>query len=225
VKGDTTYETSYTLEILNRASGIIKKGIDLLLDSRNMVFCLTRPPGHHSCEDKRAGFCHRNFAIEALDYLDSHGKKALILDIDAHHGDGTESEIVKRLYGTFISIHGFGKHIYPETGNVSIPNKVLNIPLPPSTTSDEWLHAFHTRIIPEIQCIKPDVIILSCGLDGHHKDQMMPLQLTEDTYSEFGKHLCSLNIPVLSILEGGYCIPVLGKCVENIIRHFTPFTI
>jgi acetoin utilization deacetylase AcuC-like enzyme len=58
-----------------------------------MVFLLTRPPGHHACSGKRVGFCHRNFAIDSLDAAFNAGKTALILDIDAHHGDGTEKEI------------------------------------------------------------------------------------------------------------------------------------
>ena len=218
IDGDTTYETPYTTTILDRASKIIQNGIDSI-SAHKMVFCLTRPPGHHSCENKRAGFCHKNFAIEALDYIHSLHKSALILDIDAHHGDGTEEEIKKRPYGTFISIHGFGKNIYPGTGNAS-SERILNIPLPPTTNSEEWLNAFTTSAIPKINQVAPDIIILSCGLDGHRQDNMMPLQLTSKTYETFGNILSKLNIPVLSILEGGYHIPVLGECVENIIKSF-----
>ena len=220
VDGDTTYQTEYTNEIVNNASEIIKIGInDLLNRNLNLVFCLTRPPGHHSCENRRSGFCHKNFAIEALDIFNEKGKNVLILDIDAHHGDGSEQEIVKRKYGYYISIHGFGKNVYPGTG-ASNNEYCLNLPLSSSSKDEEWFNAFSIAE-HKIKEIQPDVIVLSCGFDGYYKDLIAPLQLSEKFYEKFGEKLANLQIPILSILEGGYYVDDLGKLCEDFINQFT----
>lgn len=219
VDGDTTYQSAYTEEIVFRASQIVKESVTKLLNKNlRLMFCLTRPPGHHSCENRRTGFCHKNFAIDALDHLYKLGKNALILDIDAHHGDGSEEEILKRDYGNYISIHGYGKNIYPGTGN-STNDKCLNLPLNLNATDNEWFQAYN-EAEQKIQEVKPDIIILSCGFDGYYKDQIAPLKLSETFYGEFGRRLAALNIPVLSILEGGYYVEDLGMLCVDFIKSF-----
>ena len=221
VDGDTTYQTPFTNEIIKRASEIISIGINkLIYENKKFVFCLTRPPGHHSCENKRVGFCHKNFAIEAMDILFKLGKSTVILDIDAHHGDGSEIELLKRDYGYYISIHGFGDNIYPGTGKLMESQKILNIPLDKNADDFIWFNSFDKFVLPKILYIKPDIIILSCGFDGYYKDLIAPLQLTENFYKILGKKLSDFNIPILSILEGGYYVPDLGILCEHIIKPF-----
>ena len=217
VDGDTTYQTPYTREIVSRASTIIQLGVSHLVNKR-FVFCLTRPPGHHACENRRTGFCHKNFAIEALDGLYKQGKTAIILDIDAHHGDGSEEELLKRDYGFYISLHGYGKHVYPGTGNTNCQN-TLNLPLNSNATDKEWFEQYKYAE-EKIKSINPDVTILTCGLDGYYKDSIAPLQLSEKFYGQFGKKLASLDIPVLSILEGGYYVEDLGILCSDFIKGF-----
>lgn len=221
IDGDTTYQTPYTDIIVHRASEIIKLGIEKLLNNnKKMVFCLTRPPGHHSCQNKKVGFCHKNHAIDALDIFKEKSKKVIILDIDAHHGDGTETELLKREYGYYISIHGYGENVYPNTGKFLDSDRILNIPLDKYSTDDIWLKSFETLVLPKIYNISPDIIILSCGFDGYHKDIIAPLNLSEDFYSILSEKLCKLNIPILSILEGGYYLNDLGVLVKNLLTPF-----
>lgn len=222
IEGDTTYQTPYTDEVILRGIKIIEMSINMMIQNNiKFTFCLLRPPGHHSCEDKKAGFCHHNFSITAMDYFNKIGKKTLILDIDAHHGDGTEAEVLKRDYGYYISIHVYGENIYPFTGNHDKNNdKILNVPLPPNSDSRIWLQSYYEKIKPEIIKYNPDIIILSCGLDGHTLDSIVPLHLDESTYLEFSSDLSLFNIPVFSILEGGYHLDALGSSVESILLPF-----
>ena len=220
-EGDTTYQTPYTALIVERASQLVKTHVVNLCQgkgSREFRFILSRPPGHHACSDHRVGFCHRNFAIDALDTAYAAGKRAVILDIDAHHGDGTEAEIRLRNYGNYCSIHAFGPNIYPGTGMVS-DDVALNLHLPASSGDAEWC-AMMSLATSWIKEKSAELVILSCGFDGHAADTIVPLHLTVQSYRSCSMALYSLGIPVLAILEGGYHIPVLGECVEAILSRF-----
>jgi acetoin utilization deacetylase AcuC-like enzyme len=179
---------------------------------------LTRPPGHHACSGKRVGFCHRNFAIDALKTAFDIGKNALILDIDAHHGDGTEKEILSLGYGHYCSLHAFGPNIYPGTGFTS-SERCLNIPLAPSTGDSEWMIALDGAA-SWIKKQVPDLIILSCGFDAHAEDSLVPLKITEQSFKYCSKMLKDFGVPIVSILEGGYQLDVLGPCVSAVLSAF-----
>ena len=222
-EGDTTYQTPYTALIVERASELVKRHTLEICQGQGNVrfrFVLSRPPGHHACTDHRVGFCHRNFAIDALDTAFAAGKRAVILDIDAHHGDGTETEVKRRKYGYYCSIHAFGTNIYPGTGLES-DDVALNLPLPEKSGDAVWCSALSIAITwIKAKGKAVDLIILSCGFDGHAEDTVIPFHLTTQAYRSCSMALHSLNIPVLAILEGGYHIPVLGECVEAILSRF-----
>lgn len=223
ILGDTTYQTPYTALIVERAAQIVKNEMNQICSMRgpSMTFALTRPPGHHACSGKRVGFCHHNFAIDALDVAHKLGKTALILDIDAHHGDGTETEIKRRGYGYYCSLHAFGPTIYPGTGSGSdSTDQCLNIALASAIQDVGWISALTTIAGPWIQSKKPDVIILSCGFDAHTDDLLAPLHVTSESYKSCSQFLKELKLPVLAILEGGYHIPVLGECVSAILGAY-----
>jgi len=217
--GDTTYQTPYTALIVERAAQMVRQHmVEICKGLGRFRFILSRPPGHHACTDTRVGFCHHNFAIDALDTAFRKGKRAVILDIDAHHGDGTETEIRRRGYGNYCSIHAFGPTIYPGTGLES-DDVALNLPLPAKSGDAEWCAALAIAIT-WIKKKKVDLVILSCGFDGHTEDTVVPLHLTSQAYRSCSMALHSLALPVLAILEGGYHIPVLGECVDAILSRF-----
>lgn len=222
-QGDTTYQTPYTAVIVERAAQIVKNEMKRICSMRgaSMTFALTRPPGHHACSGRRVGFCHRNFAIDALEVAHRLGKTALILDIDAHHGNGTETEIKKRGYGYYCSLHAFGPNIYPGTGSYST-DQCLNIALAPASQDVDWTSALTAFAGPWIRSKEPDVIILSCGFDAHTDDSLVPLHVTSESYKSCSQFLKKLNVPVLAILEGGYHLPVLGSCVSAILSSYLP---
>jgi acetoin utilization deacetylase AcuC-like enzyme len=220
-EGDTTYQSPYTATIVERAATIVRREMAALLcaGGPRMSFALTRPPGHHACGGQRVGFCHRNFAIDALDVAHAAGKTALILDIDAHHGDGTETEIMKRTYGYYCSLHAFGPNIYPGTGATST-DRCLNIPLAAKCGDAEWTAALLEQAGPWIRSCSVDVIILSCGFDAHAADDLVPLHLSVESYRCCSRFVRNLGIPVLAILEGGYHVPTLGSCVLSMMEAF-----
>ena len=167
VKGDTTFETPYTTMIIERARRMILEAAQEAM-KRNFTLCLSRPPGHHSCSDKkRKGFCHANFVIDALDSFHNSGLRAVIIDIDAHHGDGTEHDVLERSYGYYTSIHGFGPNVYPGTGNSCESERILNIPLEKNANTERWLSVWREKCIPFVKSKSPDILLLSCGLDAH----------------------------------------------------------
>ena len=183
-----------------------------------MIFLLTRPPGHHACSGKRVGFCHRNFAIDALNTAFAIGKNAMILDIDAHHGDGTEKEILSLGYGFYCSLHAFGPNIYPGTGFTS-SERCLNFPLAPSTGDAEWMKTLDVAA-SWIKKQAPDLIILSCGFDAHAEDSLVPLKITEQSFKHCSGVLKNFGVPIVAILEGGYQLNVLGPCVSAVLSAF-----
>lgn len=222
VDGDTTYETPYTEMIVERAEAIIIKRVDeFIKNNERITMCLIRPPSHHSCCGLKVGFCHKNLVISALDMFHNRGKNVVILDIDAHHGDGTEKEIMKRDYGYYISIHGYGENVYPFTGAEECNDKLLNVPLDKTSSDEAWLGKMCSVILPKIKEINPDYIILSCGFDGYYKDISSPLQLTEKSYKVFAAEFEKLKISVFVVLEGGYYIPILGELTTLILTPFT----
>lgn len=222
IDGDTTYISPYTENVLKRMSHMIRKAIQQqIIIKNNFTLCLTRPPGHHACTNHIAGFCHKNFAIEALDYLTNiYNKKCLILDIDAHYGDGTVNELMKRDYGKYVSIHGYGPNVYPGTGEYLINDRICSLPLSSNATSDVWLDNFKTYALLYIMKSECEIIILSAGFDGHKDDKIAPLNLDIELYYNLGKCLKEIKIPVFGVLEGGYELSVLGKSVSALINGF-----
>ena len=221
VDGDTTYMTPFTDAIVGRAEKMVEIAAqDFLEKTGQFTFCLSRPPGHHACQGKRRGFCHKNFAITALDYFWSRGKSCVILDIDAHFGDGTVAELDKRPYGAYVSIHGFGKNVYPGTGDAVETARILSLPLPPDSGNSAWLDTFQNKALPFMRKSGADIVIVSAGFDAHKADVIAPLRLNNSAFMEIGKELRLLGKPVFVVLEGGYNLDTLGHSVSAFIQGF-----
>lgn len=229
---DTTYFTEYTKMILARVRTMIDYAYFNINSGCKCVFILSRPPGHHFSSDKGShGFCLQNNIWYATLQSFAHGfKKPLILDWDVHHGDGTEREVLNSNVSCvrLISMHVFGKDIYPETGNMTYlqhPNNknidVVNVPLRRGSTNTEYIIAFYQHVLTRIIEYSPDIILVSAGFDGHKNDPMKLMKLDERVYYEMSQQLKLRNCPVMFILEGGYCPKTLGKCVNETLRIWT----
>lgn len=183
------------------------------------AFSLMRPPGHHATRDRAMGFCYFNHvAIAALDALAATGnedaghpglspptarapvERVAIWDFDAHHGNGTEAIVGQNSRIAFASIHQFPG--YPGTGTKSFAN-VANYPLGPGTPRSHHIEVAN-RALEELMAFKPDLLLVSAGFDAYASDPLLQMMLEPEDFSTFGEWLHELDIPVATILEGGY---------------------
>jgi acetoin utilization deacetylase AcuC-like enzyme len=175
-------------------------------------FALVRPPGHHAMRVVHGsrGFCNINIEAIMIEYLRTAYKihKVAIVDTDVHHGDGTQDIYWHDPDTLFISIHQDGRTLYPGSGftnELGGPNAVgttLNIPLPPNTSEEGFLHVMNNVIKPILDDFKPDLIVNSAGQDNHFTDPLANMNFSAQGYAA----LTSILQPDIAVLEGGYSI-------------------
>ena len=213
------------------AAGSIIAAIDGVQnkDIKN-AFCSVRPPGHHSNQNKAAGFCIlNNIAIGAKYLLNKYKfKKVAIIDFDVHHGNGTQDIFYRDKNVLFISTHQYP--YYPGSGSEKENgkfNNIYNIPLPAGTNSEEYLNAFEFAL-KRLKEFKPEFVLISAGFDSHIKDPLAQFKLeTEDFYIitkrilETSKMFC--NGKVVSILEGGYDLEALRDSTKRHVDALIEF--
>lgn len=216
--GDT-YLTDGTSDVLLKTKEMIAAAV---LNRENCSFVLCRPPGHHAAATP-GGFCHENNAwFAAKGYVKQGLKNVCIFDMDAHHGDGTEACV--RGGGNeydgvrFVSMHAYGKGIYPGTGAACFERRILNLPLSKRTGPSGYLRVLRSDVIPFIG--NPDILIVSAGYDTHCLDPMKLMNLNTQTYGHIGSMLKAIGCPILFLLEGGYNSAILGECVVETLNPF-----
>lgn len=174
-------------------------------------FALMRPPGHHASQERVAGFCYfNNIAIAVR----ASGKKTLIIDIDGHHGDGTQAIFLGDPQVVFVSLHSFPN--YPGTGLRSEQN-CYNYPLPFHCGDAVYLQTLD-RALASIDLGEIEQLALSAGFDTYYKDPLASLGLTTECYERIGQRLKELGLPTFAVLEGGYCVEDLGKNIHALLR-------
>lgn len=178
--------------------------------SKGAAFSLLRPPGHHAGRNFLGGFCYfNNIAIAVR----KSGKRCAIIDIDCHHGNGTEDIFLGDKNVLYTSIHRNG-FFYPGTGIESREN-CINYPLRFPSEAD-WLR-FFDELIEKVKEFNPDFIAVSAGFDAYEGDPIGNLGLKVETYEIIGKKVGEIKKPVLCVLEGGYSEKI-GECVYNFLR-------
>lgn len=184
-------------------------------------FALIRPPGHHATINKAMGFCLFNNIAIATKWLNERGKKVLILDLDSHHGNGSQDIFYNTDKVLYTSVHQYPA--YPGTGWVNEVGEgkgkynTINIPVPPYTSDDLFVDIL-SKMIPMIkEKYKPDVVAVSAGFDGHKDDPLLQLNLTVNAYYEIGRLLSNNFRNIFACLEGGYNVEVLPHCVYSFL--------
>ena len=183
-------------------------------------FAVVRPPGHHAKPERADGFCLFNNIAIATQKLVNDGKKVFILDIDGHHGDGTQGIFYHTDRVLYCSMHQ--QFTYPWTGEVHETGAGngkgfnMNFPLPAGSGDRELLEAVD-KAIERAKKFKPDVVGVSAGFDGYKDDRLLELKYTLDGYYQCGKRLGRTFDHIFALLEGGYHLDI-AKCAEHFIR-------
>ena len=191
-------------------------GVDTVLEKNNAALILARPPGHHATKDQAMGFClFSNAAIAANYALMKPGiKRVAIVDWDVHHGNGTEDIIQDNPQIVYCSLH---QHpCYPGTGYKSERgkyNNVLNLPMAPGSTINDYQPVFEQEVIPFIKNFQPDLLIVSAGYDANHKDPLASISLQPADYGFFTQGLIKITRKIVFGLEGGYHLKALADSV------------
>lgn len=195
----------------------------LLRGESRVAYALCRPPGHHAGPDFIGGYCFLNNAAAAARKLLETGRVA-ILDIDYHHGNGTQAIFWDEPEVLFVSLHAQPQDDYPyysgyadETGGPDAPHTTVNLPLPPGTDDAPYLAAVETAIT-HIAQFAPRWLIVSAGLDTFEGDPLCAFRLSPSAYTRIGQAIRSLDLPTLLVQEGGYATDALGGLVENLLR-------
>lgn len=191
------------------------------------AFCATRPPGHHAGADFMGGYCFLNNAAVAAQSLRNQGRaKVAILDVDYHHGNGTQSIFYDRADVLFVSIHGDPCTEYPfylghadELGTGAGHGFNLNLPLPAGSSKAAWFAALATAC-EKIKQFGADALVVSLGLDTFADDPISTFALQTSDYLELGTRLKQLDLPTVFILEGGYAAKELGVNAGNVLLGF-----
>jgi acetoin utilization deacetylase AcuC-like enzyme len=193
------------------------------------AFAGIRPPGHHAEPNAAMGFClFCNIAIAARYLQRQHGLgKIAIVDFDVHHGTGTQAAFETDPSVLFISLHQDPRTCYPgtgyadEVGTGTGRGTTINIPFLPGSGEDEYLAAMNERVLPALAAFSPDFLLVSAGFDAHREDPLAQIELSEDGFGQISRllansadELCQGRL--LSLLEGGYNLRALGRCV---VRH------
>jgi acetoin utilization deacetylase AcuC-like enzyme len=222
--GDT-YCTARSYDVALRAAGAAMSATDMVMrSSARGVFGLVRPPGHHATPDHAMGFClFNNAAVAARAAQRLHGaERVAIVDIDVHHGNGTQDVFYEDPSVLYCSLHQFP--LYPgtgrrgETGAGMGVGTTLNVPLPPGTDGERWLDAFEARVVPALREHRPDLIVVSAGYDAHEADPLAELRLSTATYATVSSRIAALAAELCEgrtvwLLEGGYDLDALAASV------------
>ncbi len=206
-----------------RAAGA---GLDLVaaLDAgrADVGWSVVRPPGHHALADTQMGFCLVNNVAVTARMLADRGERVAIVDIDAHHGNGTQAIFYEDPDVLFISLHQFPWYPYTgrldEVGEGAGSGTNINIPLPTFATGDVLRHAFDTVIGPAVERHKTTWLLISAGFDGHRTDPLTELAFTSTDYAELVVEMLPL-VPAgkrLLFLEGGYDLQALADCARAV---------
>lgn len=191
------------------------------------AFALSRPPGHHAGADFFGGYCFLNNAALAAQHLRNAGmKRVAVLDVDYHHGNGTQAIFYDRPDVFFASIHGDPRTEYPfylghadETGSGPGQGANLNVPLPRGTDFVRWSAALE-HCLQAIARFGADALVVSLGMDTFEGDPISGFTLHSADYLRVGQRLAAVGLPTVLVFEGGYAVDEVGVNAVNVLEGY-----
>ncbi len=213
-----------TLQAAKRAAGAVVSAVDLLMsDGLKNAFCCVRPPGHHAESARAMGFCiYNNIAVGAAHALEAHGvKKVAIVDFDVHQGNGTEEIFLDDDRVLYCST--FQHPFYPYTPLPEDSDRNVSVPLEATAKSAEFRTAVSDHWLPALERFQPEMIFISAGFDAHQDDDMSGVSLTDADFRWVTEQIVQIagifaSGRIVSVLEGGYELNSLARCVEMHVR-------
>lgn len=216
-----------TFDAAKTSANIALTGAEMLQHGEQIVYSLCRPPGHHAEERAMGGYCYFNNAAIAAEHLSQYGSVA-ILDIDFHHGNGTQHAFYSRRDVLYVSLHADPKVKFPyATGFSNEQGEGVgfgynhNFPLPLGTGNTEYLRVLR-KALKIVQTFTPRFLLVSAGFDTYEKDPICGFGLTIPFYEEMGHGIAKLGLPTLIIQEGGYYVADLGKIALSFLKGMHP---
>ena len=198
-----------------------------VLSGDRAAFALSRPPGHHAGIDFFGGYCFLNNAALAVQRLRQAGvQKVAVLDVDYHHGNGTQAIFYDRPDVFFTSIHGDPRTDFPfylghadECGAGAGLGANLNLPLPRGTDYATWSQALE-KAIAAIAHFGADALVVSLGVDTYEGDPISGFKLKTEDYLRMGERITKIGLPTVLIFEGGYAVEAVGTNAVNVLQAF-----
>ncbi len=216
-----TWEAAYA------SAQVALTGAKLVMEGADGAFALCRPPGHHAAYDMFGGYCFlNNAAIAAQSFLNNGAKRVAVLDVDFHHGNGTQDIFYTRDDVQFLSLHGQPEDAFPhflgyadEIGQGAGEGFNHNYPMASGTGFEEWRAAL-LQALAKVKAFQPDALVISLGVDTFENDPISFFKLISDDFTTFGGDIAGANLPTLFVMEGGYDIAEIGLNTVNTLQGF-----
>jgi acetoin utilization deacetylase AcuC-like enzyme len=219
--------TAGTWRAVKGAVDVALTGVKLVNNGEKAVFSLCRPPGHHAGSDFYGGYCFlNNAAIAAQAFRDLGAKRVAVLDVDYHHGNGTQEIFYNRADVLTISIHADPLQEFPyflgfadETGKGKGEGYHMNLPLRWGSKWDKYEEAL-AKAMKTLKKYSPEVVVVSLGLDTFKEDPISKFKLEHEDYLRMGEMIAGAKKPTLFVFEGGYAVDALGINTVNVLTGF-----
>ena len=207
----------HTWDAALAATEVATTAADLVLTGTREAYALCRPPGHHAFADMAGGFCFLNNSAVAAQHLRSRHARVAVLDVDVHHGNGTQGIFYERADVLTVSIHADPANYYPyfwghahEAGTGEGDGFNLNLPLPLGSADAPWLEA-GDRALTRIAAFAPTALVVALGLDASESDPLQGLKVTGAGFHAMAARIARLGLPTVLVQEGGYLGDDLGR--------------
>jgi acetoin utilization deacetylase AcuC-like enzyme len=223
-----TFTSPESYDLARLAAGGALVGVDHAMAGGGSALVLVRPPGHHAERDRAMGFCLFNNVAVAAAYGRARGaRRVAVVDIDVHHGNGTQAIFEDDPDVLYVSTHQYpcypGTGAAGEIGHGAGRGRTVNVPIEPGAGDDDYAHALGQIVVPVLTEFAADLTILSVGYDAHVQDPLAQMQVTTDGYRAM---LAALRAAadaasagrLVVVTEGGYDLPALGACLDATVE-------
>ena len=208
------------------ASHCATTAADLVLAGESVTYALCRPPGHHASADLAGGFCFFNNSGIAAQRLRKQHERVAIIDVDLHHGNGTQNIFYRRSDIFTASLHADPAAFYPffwghahERGEAAGLGYNFNLPLKHKTADAGFLEGLE-RVLEQVEAFNPSAVVIALGLDASEHDPFGGLSLSTEGFARMGERLKALDKPTVLVQEGGYICDALGPNLEAVLGAY-----